>query len=452
MLRAASPTPDPARLRRADLLRLHRQRLEHLLNLLRRAGGFYGERLAGVPAALLGPPPPAAAFAGSGATEDAYDAFLDELAGIPLTARADLEADQRASPPYGTNLTEPLARYVRLHQTSGSGGAPLRWLDTAESWAWWKRCWTLVYRAAGLAPTDRLLFPFSFGPFIGFWSAFETAADLGNAVLPAGGMTTNARLRYLLDNDVTVVCCTPTYALHMAEAAHAQGLDLARSRVRLLIVAGEPGGGVPATRARIESAWGARLIDHAGMTEIGAWGCEPLETPGVMHVNEAEFIAEVIDPATLRRVADGQCGELILTNLGRLGSPLVRYRTGDLVRLTRRGASAWGCFARLDGGVLGRTDDLLFVRGNNVFPSAIEGILREFESVVEFRLALQPTDGLNDLLTEVEPRPAAAGPAVAERLTAEVRDRLNFRPIVSVVPPGALPRYEFKARRIRKDE
>lgn len=430
---------------RAELVRLQSRRLSALLDAIRADNAFYAGRL---PTDLpgLGPEPdlPAA------------------IRSIPLTTRADIERDQREHPPYGSNLTYPLERYTRMHQTSGSTGTPVRWLDTPESWTWWKRCWDTVYAAAGVTSADRLVFPFSFGPFIGFWSAFEAAVDRGCLVLPAGGMSTSARLRYILDNRVTVVCCTPTYALHMADTAGRERIDLGGGGVRLLIVAGEPGGGVPATRARIETAWGARLIDHAGMTEVGAWGFEPIEAPAVMHVNEAEFIAEVIDPQTLQPVPDGEQGELVLTNLGRLGSPLIRYRTGDLVRLTRaapgerdgaRETPWWSACARLAGGILGRADELLFVRGNNVFPAAIEGILRTFEQVVEFRLAVERANGLSDLLIEIEPRAETTGRAadtLAGAVTAAIRDRLHFRPIVRVVPVGTLPRFEMKARRVQR--
>ena len=165
-----------------------------------------------------------------------------------------------------------MERYVRLHRTSGTTGAPLRWLDTHESWSWFKRCWKIVYGGAGLSREDRLMFPFSFGPFVGFWAAFEAATDLGNFCLPAGGMTTTARLRYMLEHAATVVCCTPTYALRMAEVADADGIDLPSSPVRMLIVAGEPGGSLRQVRSRVEKAGGARVLDPVGRAEVGGWG------------------------------------------------------------------------------------------------------------------------------------------------------------------------------------
>ena len=400
-----------------------------------------------------------------------FNPAVDPLSLLPFTTREDLEKDQEAVPPYGTLLTKPLDAYQRLHQTSGSRGRPLVWLDTAETWAWFKRCWATIYRAAGLTAEDRLMFPFSFGPFIGFWGAFESAQDLGNFVLPTGGMSTTARLRTMIDHDITVICCTPTYALRMAEVAGQERIDLAAvrpRRIKALIVAGEPGGNIPGTRSRIESAWDARVFDHAGMTEMGAWGFECHEAPGGQHVMENEFIAEVVDPATGEALADGEAGELVLTNLGREAMPLIRYRTGDQVVL-RRGRCACGrSFARIEGGILGRVDDMLIIRGNNVFPSAIEGLLREIPEVVEFRIAVQQPGALNELRIDIEPVAGFPAPSaralassdlsvedsrarrdeLAERVSSTFIDRLHFKPVINLVNPGSLPRFEMKAHRL----
>lgn len=378
------------------------------------------------------------------------DWFLKELAleQLPFTTRAELEADQAAHPPYGTNLTFPIGDYLRMHQTSGSGGVPMRWLDRGEDWAWWMNLWAVIYRAGDVKLTDRFFFPFSFGPFIGFWAAFDSAVALGNLCLPAGGMTTRSRLQFMLDNEATIVCCTPTYALRMAETAAESGINLHRSKVRSLFVAGEPGGSIPATRERIESAWGARVFDHAGMTEMGAYAFECAEAPGGLHINESEFIAEVIDPRTAVPVPDGQAGELVLTNLGRPGMPLIRYRTGDLVRLLRGRCACTRWYARLEGGILGRIDDMVTVRGNNVFPTAIEAILRRFTDVVEYRVTVDEGAAHQGLRIEVEPAGACEDPvALSQHLAEAIRDRLNFRPVVTIVPAGSLPRFEMKSKR-----
>src|SRR5579875_1782005 len=222
---------------------------------------------------------------------------LEDLARLPFTSKSELVADQEAHPLYGTNLTYPLAEYVRLHQTSGTTGKPLKILDTQESWDWWAECWTSVYRAAGVGRDDIVFLAFSFGPFIGFWSAYEGAKRLGALTVPGGGMDSMQRLYAMQDVGATVLVCTPSYALRLAEVAQEYGLDLRKSSVRITIHAGEPGASIPATRQRIEQAWGARAYDHTGMTEMGAYGFSCSQQQGV-HVNEGEFIAEVINPVT----------------------------------------------------------------------------------------------------------------------------------------------------------
>ena len=411
---------------RPDVLRaMQGRKLARLLDEIRASNTFYQRRFRGV----------------------VLDVRRDALDRLPLTTRQDIEHDQAANPPYGTNLTYPLPHYRRFHQTSGTSGAPLCWLDTAQSWDWWKHCWGVIYRAAGVTPDDRFVFPFSFGPFIGFWGAFESAVDLGNLTLPAGGMTTVARLHYLVENDVTFVGCTPTYAVRLAEVAIEQGIDLRASAVRGLIVAGEPGGHIEPIRRRIEESFDARVFDHAGMTELGPWGFECVENPQAMHVMESEFIAEVLDTKSLQPVPDGEVGELVLTNLGRLGSPLIRYRTGDLVRLNHGQCACGRWFARAEGGILGRVDDMLLIRGNNVFPSVVEGIIREFRAVAEFRLEVTEPGSPSELNISIEPARDANAKELAEAIQRTIRDRLHFTPRVTAVEPGALPRFEMKAKR-----
>lgn len=418
-------------------------RLRRLLTDTLPANRFYARKFAGISPADLRTPA--------------------DFARLPFTTKADLAADQADHPPYGSTLARPPADYCRLHQTSGtSTGRPLRWLDTPESWDWLLRCWQISFPIMGLkrgdpsrpsagekdATPDRLFFPFSFGPFLGFWSAFEAAARAGFLCVPGGGMTSTARLRFLIEHRFTVVFATPTYALHLAELAAKEGLDLTESAVRAVVVAGEPGGSIPATRRRIEEVWGARVFDHYGMTEIGPVAVEAEATPSSLVVLGSEYIAEVLAPGTAEPVSAGDLGELVVTNLGRAGSPLIRYRTGDLVRAARDpappGVPDW---LRLEGGVVGRADDMIHVRGNNLYPTAIEAIVRRFPGVTEFRIVIDAAGPLPDLRLDVEPA-ATAGPELADAVARAIRDELLFRVDVTAVPPGTLPRFELKARRV----
>jgi len=369
---------------------------------------------------------------------------------VPFTTKRELIDDQHLNAPYGSNLTYPLDRYTRFSQTNGTTGTPLRWLDTPESWEWMCGNWMRVFGAANVGAGDRIFFAFSFGPFLGFWVAFEAATRMGCLSIPGGGMRTSARLRAILDNEATVLCCTPTYALRLGASAIEEGLDLSHSKVRRIIVAGEPGGSIRATQARIEELWpGAHVVDHHGMTEVGPVSYSCPKRDRVLHVIEASYFAEVIDPSTASAVAPGDRGELVLTNLGRTGSPLIRYRTGDIVQ---RGATQpCECGTddlALEGGILARTDDMIVVRGVNLYPSAIEDILRGCDGVAEYRVEIRTERSLSELSIQVEPlRPDLRETSLAHRLESALRDALGLRIPVSIVPQGALPRFEMKAQR-----
>lgn len=369
-------------------------------------------------------------------------ASLADLRHFPFTTKREFVEDQLNSPSFGQNLTYPFNHYVRLHQTSGTTARPLKILDTQESWDWWADCWTTVYEAAGVTRDDVVYLAFGFGPFIGFWSAYEGAKRLGALTVPGGGMDSLQRLYSMQEVGATVLVCTPSYALRLAEVAREHQIDLDNFDVRVTIHAGEPGASIPSTRQRIEQAWSARAYDHAGMTEVGAFGFACSEQQGV-HVNEGEFIAEVVDPTSGEPVQEGEVGELVLTNLGRWGYPALRYRTGDLVR---HGGYTCGCgrnFLHLTGGVLGRADDMLVVRGVNVYPSSLADILHRFPEVQEYRIIVTRSGVMDEIALQVE-----CPPELVTSLEEELRIALNLRVPIEHVDFGSLPRFEMKSKRI----
>ena len=365
---------------------------------------------------------------------DSVDGW-DDFKRLPLTSKSELLADQASHPPFGTNLTYSVDRYVRLHQTSGSSGElPLRWLDTAESWEWWLRIWAEhVYRAASVTPADRVFLAFSFGPFIGFWSAFGGAERLGALCISGGAMTSEQRVRSILDLGATVLLSTPTYALRLADVARGMGVDLAESSVRVTIHAGEAGASIPATRDAIEAAWSASSFDHTGMTELGPTGFSCSARDGV-HLIESEFIFEVTDD-----------GELVATNLGRWGMPLIRYRTGDRVIVSREPCPCGSPFMKIVGGIQGRVDDMFTVRGVNLYPSQVEDIVRRHPGVAEFVIEHRRERRMDEVALLVE---TSAASFSAERLEADLRQALGVRLDCRVVPAGTLPRSDLKSRRI----
>lgn len=362
---------------------------------------------------------------------------LEQLAELPFTNKDELSA-QVGAPLEAANLTWPTERYVRFHQTSGTRGRPLPVLDTLDDWQWWIDGWQYVLDAAEVTSADRAVLAFSFGPFIGFWSAHDALVDRGAMVIPGGGIHTLGRLDLLQRTEATVLLCTPTYALHLAEVAQEHKIDLAaHCRVKKIIVAGESGGSIPATRARIESAWGARVIDHSGASEVGPWGFADAQDRG-LHVLESEFIAEFISVETNEPVQEGELAHLVLTSLGRRGMPVIRYLTGDLVR------PLWSPtgFVLLAGGVLGRTDDMLVVRGMNIFPSSVEQIMHSFPEVAEYRLTVRKRGEMDEMTIEVEDHLRQPG-----RIAEELQLRLGVKIDVRLVELASLPRFEGKGKR-----
>jgi len=359
----------------------------------------------------------------------------DDFERLPLTTKLELLADQRDHAPFGSNLTYPLERYVRMHQTSGSSGdQPLRCLDTEESWDWWLRIWAEhVYPAAGVTPADRVFFAFSFGPFVGFWSAFGGAQRLGALCISGGAMTSEQRVRNMLDVGASALLCTPTYALRLADVADQIGVNLSAASVRTTIHAGEPGASIPATRDAIEAAYSATSFDHTGMTELGPTGHSCSQRDGV-HLIESEFIFEVAPD-----------GELIATNLGRWGMPLIRYRTGDRVVVSREPCSCGSPFLKVLGGIQGRVDDMFTVRGVNLYPSQVEDIVRRYPQVTEFVIEHRRERQMDEVSLVLE---TSAAEFSADRLQADLRQALGVRLECRVVAAGTLPRAELKSKRI----
>jgi len=416
---------------RANLCRLQDEQVRRLSQELN-TNGFYREK-----------------FQNAGIGIDSMRS-AEDLKRLPFTTKAELAAEQQANPPYGRLLTYPLARYSYLHQTSGTTGQPLKWLDTREDWETFLRCWGYVYRAAGVSEDDLVLCAFSFGPYVAHWAAIDGAHHIGALCLSGGGLSSEQRLRMIIDNHCTVLVCTPTYALHLAEGAEGLGLDLRASEVQTTNNAGELGASVVSVKRCIEQAWGATCFDHAGATEVGAWAFDCQAQSGSIHLNELEFIFEVVNPQTGETVDEGTRGELVVTTLSRPGMPVLRYRTGDLVELTTEPCACGRSLARIKGGVLGRADDMLIVRGVNLYPSAIDNLLRALPSIVEYEVEIKRIAGMDDLLLKIEINDREPFSQVKEAVLAAFRVQLNIRVSVEQAARGSLPRYEFKARRYKR--
>ena len=247
-----------------------------------------------------------------------------------------------------------------------------------------------------------------------------------------------------------MVCCTPTYALRLAEVAREEHFDMRSIQVRTLIHAGEPGANVARTKSRIEKEWNAKCFDHAGASEVGAHSFECEVQPGGIHLIESEFIAEVLEPQTGEEVPSGEVGELVITNLGRAGFPVIRYRTGDLVRPNLSLCACGRTFARFDGGLLGRSDDMVTIRGVNVYPTAIENIIRQFGSVNEFQVTVTTVHEMHHLEVQIEVASGNDADEVRAHLEQAIYHALSLRATVKVAASGTLTHFEMKARRFRR--
>jgi phenylacetate-CoA ligase len=381
-------------------------------------------------------------------------ARLRDLRDLPFTTKDELKQDQADHPLWGTVLAVPFEHCLRVHMTSATTGRPLAFLDTDEDWYGFYHSYARSLYAFGVRRHDVVMAAFSYGPWIGYWSGFYAAQDLGCLVFPAGGLSTEQRIDALRTYPITVLGCTPSYALFLAEQAARKGIDLAKeTRIRITWHTGEPGASIPATRERIETAFGAKAFDLPGLTEIAAWGFECHARSGITHVHEDYCYPEVLDEHD-RPVAPGERGELVFTSLYRKAMPLIRYRTRDVVQLADRPCSCGRTLVGLEGGVLARLDDMKKVRGIIVYPRRIEELIRGHAGVDEFQIVFRRVGGLDEIVVRVDPSPRL-GPeerrGMQRILENTLRLGLGIRAGVELTESGELPRWDHKAKRV-KDE
>ena len=373
-----------------------------------------------------------------------WNCFEDFIRDFPFTEKQDLARDRQEHPPYGTNLTFPVSEYKKFNQTSGTQGKPMAWLDTMDDWNWMLGNWDRVLEAAGVHPGARCFFAFSFGPFLGFWTAYEAAAQRGCVCIPAGGQSTEQRLNGILNQKAEYLFCTPTYAMRLTNYAEEAGIDLSGHKLKSIIVAGETGGSLIEVRNRIRTGWGngVAVHDHYGMTEVGPVAYEMPGGQGGLRIILDSYYPEVIDPKNLDPVKDGDRGELVLTTPGRMGCPVFRYRTGDLVKI-QSGIDEKG-FPTVDlvGGILGRADDMVVVRGVNLYPSAVDSVITRFPEIKEYQVVFENRDSMLEAKIKIE-----CEQNIISALEGALQESFSLRIPVKTVESGTLPRHAMKARR-----
>ena len=382
---------------------------------------------------------------------------IEDVRRVPFTVKEELRESQARHPPWGEFLCVPPETGVRVFQTTGTTGVPVRVLLNQRDWSghFYEQFMHFMH-GYGITPADTLFVPFNYGLYIAWWGFQAALEKAGVTIVPGGGQSTQDRVRNIFDWGATVVCGTPTYILHLGETSVKMGMPLRESSVRIVVVAGEPGANVPSTKRAIEELWGARCYDDIGSTEISNFGFECVAQQGT-HVIESMFLAECLDPVTLEPVPPGQIGELVLSNLCTESMPLLRYRMRDLVRFNLEPCACGRTFLRLDGGILGRSDDMFHYAGVNIFPSAVENLIREVpEFSNEYQILVPAVGSGKRLVIRVEPAdpgvPRARLDRAMERFVETFKYRITVTPEVEIAEPGALPRFEHKARRVIRVE
>jgi phenylacetate-CoA ligase len=380
---------------------------------------------------------------------------FEDIARVPKTDKGMLREVQKKKPfPYGNMLAVPLSEVTEFRQTSGTTGTPVYQADTWQDWEWWAECWSYVLYAQGYRDTDRVFLPFGYNIFVAFWAGHYAAEKVGCEVVPGGVLDTEARILKMQELKCNAFMATPTYVLGMADTAKKMGIDPASDLfIEKITCAGEPGASIPTTKRRIEDAWGAKVYDHIGATEIGAWSYECTSQPGGLHVNEGLFIVEIEDIETGEIITEpGKSGKMIITALDRVAKPCIRFDSKDVIKWAEYGCDCGRTFRIIDGGVIGRSDDITKVKGVLLAPTAIEEVVRSIPELAnDYQVTVSKKGDIDEILLEVEFRPESKSREedVLGRLKDQLRVRVNLGFKINVHPYGSLPRYEMKAKRFK---
>ena len=380
----------------------------------------------------------------------------EDIARVPKVEKAMMRGIQKKDPfPYGDALCVPLAEVTEFRQTSGTTGTPVYQPDTWQDWEWWAEAWATLLYAQGYRRTDRVFLPFGYNIFVAFWAGHYGAEKLGCEVIPGGVLDTEARVLKIQELKATAMMATPTYVLGMAETARKKlGIDPARDlTIRRITCAGEPGASIPSTKQRLEAAWGAKVYDHVGATEIGAWGFECLEQPGGLHVNEALFLVQLEDLGTGELIEEpGRRGKIVITALDRMAQPCIRFDSKDVAEWAADPCGCGRTFRIIKGGIIGRADDITKIKGVLIAPTAIEEVVHSQRGLGdEFEVLVTKKGDLDDITLKIELLPDHEGnrQVILGQLKDQLRLKTNLGYNIEVHPYNSLPRYEGKAKRFK---
>ena len=385
---------------------------------------------------------------------------LADLARFPVLHKHELREAQQASPPFGDYLCIEPHEVAHVHGTSGTTGRPTVFGIGRDDWSRIAEAHARILWGAGLRPRDTVLIGSFFSLYMGSWGMLIGAERLGATVFPFGagaaGQTLMA-VQWARELKPSAFYGTPSYALHLAETARREGLEPKDLGIRLLLFSGEPGAGIPSTKRVIEETFGGACIDMGSMAEMTPWmtNGECRHRTG-MHLWQDLVYTQVCDPETFAPVPFGAEGTPVYTHLERTSQPMIRLVSGDLARWTDAPCPCGRTYPRLPDGLYGRIDDMFIVRGENIYPSAIEDVLRGIDGFGgEFRVIVSRRETMDELLVRAEYQAGHGDSTRRAQLAATMKERLRARlgvtPVVELVAPGELPRTEFKARRVIDD-
>jgi phenylacetate-CoA ligase len=384
----------------------------------------------------------------------------EDLSQFPVVHKSDLREQQEKNPPFGDLLCVQAREVRRIHGTSGTTGKPVLFGISADDWELIANAHARILWSAGLRPEARMMVCSFFSLYVGSWGALIGGERLGAAVFPFGagvpGQTVKA-VEWAQIVGPTAFYGTPSYALHFAETARRQGVDPRTLGFRRLFFSGEPGAGIPATKKLIEETFAGACIDMGSMAEMTPWmtNSECSHRAG-MHLWQDIVYTQVCNPADYRPVPFGAEGTLVYTHLERRAQPMIRLVSNDQTRWLGGVCACGRTYPRLPDGIYGRYDDMLVVRGKNIYPSVIENALREIHGFGgEFRVIISSRDHMDELVIQAEYEPTQGAEHLIRQLQSsmreQVREKIGLRPVIELVPQGSLPRTEFKARRAIDD-
>ncbi|MEJ2660002.1 MAG: phenylacetate--CoA ligase family protein [Desulfobacteraceae bacterium] len=380
---------------------------------------------------------------------------FEDIRRVPKVEKSMMQGIQRKDPfPYGDMLCVPLDEVTAFRQTSGSTGQPVYQADTWQDWEWWAECWSFIMWAQGYRPSDRVFLPFGYNVFVAFWAAHYAAEKIGCELVPGGVLDTQARILKIKELRATAIMATPTYVLGMADTARRKmEIEPGELGITKITCAGEPGASIPSTKKRMQEAWNARVFDHAGATEIGAWSYECTAQPGGMHVNDAFFLVEIEDVDSGEIIEEpGRSGKMVITALDRFAQPCIRFDSKDIIQWDAKPCACGRTFRLIKGGVIGRADDITKVKGVLLAPSAIEEVVRGIDGLGdEYEVVVDKLGDMDRIKLKVELQPGEEdrAKAIETELKGQLRLKTNLNYRLEFYDYGRLPRYAVKAKRFK---